>query len=102
MIYEELHRRFGAHVSERLRRDLTNAEFKMVDINDLTPWLEKRAEAAHAFYHKMLSNPLAVSEQDQTKAGEACRRWRDAEDLSYLVAIAEDVETHVLKKTAAK
>lgn len=91
MQYEELHRRYGTHVSQRVRSELSNSEFTHVSIEELPQWLEARADAAHDEYRQLLSNPLASSENDHAKAGIACRRWRNAEDLAYLVAIAEDV-----------
>jgi hypothetical protein len=93
MQYEELHHRYGNHVAQRVRRELTSTEISSVKIDDLTLWLENRAEVAHEEYRRLLNNPLASSDHDAAKTGEACRRWREAEDLAYLVAIAEDVGT---------
>ena len=91
MQYEELHRRYGSHVAQRVRRELTPSEFNQIRIEELAVWLETRAEAAHESYRRMLNNPLASSETEAATTGDACRKWREAEDLSYLVAIAEDV-----------
>jgi hypothetical protein len=91
LLYEELHRRYGTHVSQRVRRELTVEQFREIRIEDLPDWLEARAEAAHDEYRQLLNNPLASSEYDNMLSGAACQRWRDAEDLAYLVAIAEDV-----------
>ena len=91
MQYESLHRRFGSHVSQRIRRELTPSEFNTVEIDGLAEFLEVRAESAHEEYRRLLNNPLVSSEQDIGSAGEACRRWREYEDLAYLVAVAEDV-----------
>ncbi|MDE2029396.1 MAG: hypothetical protein KGI97_02410 [Alphaproteobacteria bacterium] len=95
MQYEDLHHRYGTHVSQRVKRELTPSEFNQVSIDNLPSWLEARADAAHETYRHLLSNPLAVSNKDQMRAGEACRRWRAAEDLAYLVVIAEDVSAAV-------
>jgi hypothetical protein len=92
MLYEELHRHYGTHVSQRVKRELSQAEFCEIEIEDLSSWLETRAEAAHLEYRNLLNNPLASSERDTALAGVACRCWRAAEDLAYLVAIANDVE----------
>ncbi len=94
MLYEELHSRFGTHVAQRIKRELTPTEFNQIDSDDLIEWLEMRAEAAHDAYRGLLNNPLASSEQDSRQAGEACRRWREAEDLAYLVAVADDVSAN--------
>ena len=91
MLYEELHSRFGTHVSQRVKRELSHSEFAEIVIDDLAHWLEARAEAAHEEYRGLLNNPLASSTKDSMRAGDACRRWREAEDLAYLVAVAEDV-----------
>lgn len=96
MHYEELHHRYGGHVSQRVRNELTESEFKHVSLNNLSHWLEKRAEDAHHRYRVLLNNPLASSEIDHARAGEACKRWRQAEDLAYLVAIATDTETRLM------
>ncbi len=91
MQYESLHSRFGSHVSQRVRRELTPSEFNTVEIESLAEYLEARAESAHEEYRRLLNNPLASSDKDIGSAGEACRRWRESEDLAYLVAVAEDV-----------
>ena len=95
MQYQELHSRYGTHVSQRLSRELTPAEFEQVDMETLPAWLEMRAETAHENYSRLLNNPMATAEFGAARAGEACRRWREAEDLAYLVVIAEDVGAHV-------
>lgn len=91
MQYEELQRRYGTHVSQRVRRELTPSEFNGVEIGNLTAWLENRAEVAHEEYRRLQNNPIISSRSDTAPIGEACRRWREAEDLAYLVVIAEDV-----------
>ncbi|MGB9153489.1 MAG: hypothetical protein WCD70_10430 [Alphaproteobacteria bacterium] len=91
MQYEELHRRYGLLVSQRLRRELTPSEFNQIDIELLPAWLEARAESAHEEYRRLQNNPLAADQIDAARIGNACRHWRESEDLAYLVAIAEDV-----------
>ena len=93
--YEDLHRRYGTHVSQRVRRELTPSEFSAVNIEQLQDWLEARAESAHEEYRRLLNNPLSSSETETGRTGEACRRWREAEDLAYLVAIADDVGANI-------
>ena len=91
MHYQELQSRYGVHVSQRICRELTPAEFEQVDVEALPSWLETRAESAHNVYRQRLSNPHASVDFEAARTGEACRRWREAEDLAYLVVIAEDV-----------
>jgi len=93
MEYDELHRRYGTHVAQRVRRELTSTEFNHIKLDELPLWLESRAETAHEEYRRLLNNPLASSDQDSAKTGKFCRHWREAEDLAYLVAVAEDVGT---------
>jgi type VI protein secretion system component VasA len=93
--YEDLHRRYGSTIAQRVRRELKDAEFNQIDIDDLALWLEARAEIAHENYRQLLNNPLTIIETNSTQAGEACRLWREAEDLAYLVAIAEDTSLDV-------
>ncbi|MDR3424531.1 MAG: hypothetical protein P4M13_05560 [Alphaproteobacteria bacterium] len=83
--------RYGAHVSLRIRNALTPSELDEIDIDHLQSWLEVRAESAHEEYLRLLSNPLSTPEHETRRTAEACRRWREAEDLAYLVVIAEDV-----------
>ncbi|MFA4993826.1 MAG: hypothetical protein WC521_00775 [Bdellovibrionales bacterium] len=90
MKYEDLHSRYGAYVSQRLQCELKTSEFESLKIDSLTEWLEVRAESAREEYLRLLSNPLIASEKGTTSTGSACRRWRIAEDLAYLVVIAED------------
>lgn len=91
MQYEELQARYGTHVSQRVKRELTPSEFNALDIDTLPEWLETRAEAAHEEYRHLLSNPLSSQEKDIGLTGEACRHWREAEDLAFLIAVADDV-----------
>ncbi len=79
------------HVAQRIRRELTPLELNSIDIDSLPEWLEARAESIHEEYARLLSNPLAVPEKVPSETGRACRRWREAEDLAYLVAVADDV-----------
>jgi hypothetical protein len=95
MTNEELRSRYGAHVLQRVRRELTSSEFNAVAIDALSAWLEARAESAHERYVRLLNDPLSASETGIPDTGAACTRWREAEDLAYLVAVAEDVGTRV-------
>ena len=89
MQYEELTRRYGSFVSQRLRAALTPSEFEEIDIDYLHAWLAAKAENAHENYRHLLSHPFAAPEDDIHSTGQACRQWREIEDLSYVIAIAE-------------
>ncbi|MGE3622652.1 MAG: hypothetical protein AB7H77_02085 [Bdellovibrionales bacterium] len=92
MIVEELYKRYGSHVARRVQQELSNAEFKEVSLAHLVRWLEKRAEAAHKAYLTRLENPLITEADELIKA--LYRRWQNAEELAYVIAIAEDVNQH--------
>jgi len=94
MLYEDLHRRFGSHVSQRVKRELSEAEFNQITVEKLSDFLMSRAEASHRDYQNLLNNPLVASMVDERRTKQASRRWREAEDLAYLVAVAEDVNAN--------
>src|SRR5262249_16033695 len=91
MLYEDLHQRYGSHITSRVRHELSFSEFNQVAVPELPAYLELRAEVAHREYQAGIENPL-VPEGSSLDA--LCRRWREAEDLSYLVTVAEDVSVH--------
>ena len=94
MTFDELARHYGPQVAQRLRHELTEAEFNQVSLDTLSLWLETRAEHAHKTYCNLLNQPQLDKNVNMT--GLACRRWREAEDLAYVVAIADDV-SHAVK-----
>lgn len=103
MTNEELNCRYGAHVSQRIGRELSASEFASVDIDDLPEWLDDRARTAHKVYLRLLGNPmLASTEKSANDTRDACRRWREAEDLAYLVSVAEDVGATAVRVASSK
>jgi len=92
LTFEELYSRYGSYISQRLRQDLLSSEFDMIELGGLPQWLEDRADKAHRNYLLLLNNPIlaAMDKKNVSNTGMACRRWREAEDLAYLVAIAEN------------
>lgn len=102
MTFDELQNRYGKHVSQRLRRELSSAELQSVSIDALPKWLETRAESAHEEYLNLLNGHLGKpSGKDAERSGEACHRWREAEDLAYIVVVAEDVGMNALATVLA-
>jgi hypothetical protein len=96
MNYEKLHNRYGAHVASRVHAALTGPEFEKVSLDELPEWLDSRAELAHKHYQICLANPFTTDETGADRGQQIdalYKRWQDADELSYLVAIAEDV-TH--------
>lgn len=91
MLYEDLHQRFGSHIAKRVQVELSASEFKQVDVEGLVLYLETRAEIAHKEYQSRVDNPFSRAKDGNMDA--LYQRWRDAEDLAYLVMVAEDVGT---------
>lgn len=94
MRYEELHERYGSHIAARVQLELSSAEFEQVVVDDLLTFLEKRAEIAHSEYQSYMTNPLrdeSVKGKEKFNPDVAHQRWREAEDLAYLIAIAQGV-----------
>jgi hypothetical protein len=97
MLYEELHQRYGNHIAKRVQQELSVAEFNQIAVPELLSYLELRAEAAHKEYRARLDNPFINEELGDSRSDYMdvlYRRWCEAEDLAYLVTIAEDVSTH--------
>jgi hypothetical protein len=101
MLFEELHNRYGAHVTRRVQQELTSSEFAQISIDQLPTWLETRAETAHQAYEQRLGNPFgdeAVAKKAKAAPSDSVdslyRRWREAEELAYIIAVAEDVTSH--------
>ena len=90
MIFEKLHKRYGSHVARRVQQELTTTEFGKIDLEDLPLWLETRAESAHRAYQAYVGNASA-NEPDGKRVAALYRHWQEAEELAYLITIAEDV-----------
>jgi hypothetical protein len=94
MIFEELHNRYGTHVARRVQQELTPVEFVEIALEGLPTWLEIRAETAHKEYQVRLDNPFINEELGRARddyVDVLYRRWREAEELAYIVTVAEDV-----------
>jgi hypothetical protein len=105
MVFEELHNRYGSHVARRVQNELTAAEFEGIAIDALAVWLERRAEGAHKEYQTRLDNPFINEELGAARTDYVdvlYRRWQDAEELAYLVAVAEDVSAQAHVAVAGK
>lgn len=100
MQYEELHSRFGPHTANKVVAELTPSEFGSIPIDNLAHYLELRAERAHNEYLFWISQGLFIHAASSALAPDINmlhKFWSDAEDLSYLVAVAEDVAVHFLR-----
>lgn len=92
MLYEELKQRYGNHIAKRVQRELASNEFNKIGVEDLPHYLETRAEKVAQDYKKIMENPL---ERGNVRSEVLQRCWREAEDLAYLVSVAEEVATTV-------
>ena len=98
MTYEELHQRFGTRLAQRVAVDLSPSELEKISLDDLTIYLERRAERAQKEYQDWLDYSLHYGETAKDRMPDINvlhDRWRAAEDLAYLVAIAEDVRVDI-------
>ncbi len=95
MQYQDLHQLYGTYIAKRVQHELHASEFNQVDIDGLTQYLELRAEAAHKEYHLRLDDPFNKEQLGGTSSSKVVdmlhRRWREAEELAYLIMVAEDV-----------
>jgi DNA repair exonuclease SbcCD ATPase subunit len=92
MIYEELQQRYGAHVAKRIQRELNQSEFSSVHLENLKNHLEQRVERTEKNYKSLMSNPL---ENGNVRSEILQKQWHEAENLAYLLSIAEDVSSTV-------
>ena len=92
MLYDELQQHFGSHIAKRVQSSLTRMEFQKVDVDKLRSYLEARAEASANCYKKLMDNPL---ERGNVRCEILHKQWSDAEDLVYLISVAEDVSLRV-------
>ena len=101
MDYQELHQRYGSHIAKRVQAELDSAEFNSVKLKELVPYLEFPAEAAEKEYQLRLYDPFKKNE-DETEGEDKIdllhHRWRDAEEIAYLVSVAEEVGLNVFKR----
>ena len=96
MIYEELQNRYGAYTAERIRQALTLDEFRQIDVDELVPLFEHRAEKVYQEYRTRISSPLPKDFLAGTKPAEYLsilrRRWQEAEEIAYSVLKADMIE----------
>lgn len=92
MLFDELQQRYGSHIAKRVKHGLAPTEFNSVNLEKLPAYLETRAEKAARDYKALMENPL---ERGNVRSEVLQKLWREAEDLAYILSIAEDVTTTV-------
>lgn len=92
MLYEEIRQRYGSHIAKRVQRELNQNEFNSLKVDDLHDYLESRAEKVGHDYRVIMANPF---ERGNVRSEVLQSRWREAEDLVYLLSVAEDVSLAV-------
>jgi hypothetical protein len=100
-VFEELHNRYGTHVALRVQKELSPAEFNELALGNFTHWLEERAMNAHRAYEARLENPLHANRSD-AEVGALYRRWQGAEELAFVVTVAEGAGPQRLKAVNGK
>jgi hypothetical protein len=94
MLYDELHRRFGNHIARRVLAELTRTEFLRAKAHALAEYLDLRAEVAHRVYQTYMDNPFGREKSDKDRKKQIdilYRLWHEAEDLAFVIAVAEGV-----------
>jgi hypothetical protein len=96
MHYQELHQRYGSSIANRVKTELHNSEFLQINLEELLPYLELRAEAAHKEYQIQLADRYSDGKisKHASLVDALHRRWKEAEELAYLLLVAEDVNTN--------
>ena len=92
MLLENIHQRYGGHIAKRIELELPASELAKVKIEQLLNFLEDRAEAAHSAYQTRLDQQMGTT--PDAAVDRLCQVWHDAEDLAYLISVAEDVSLH--------
>lgn len=92
MLFDELQKQYGMHIAKRVQHILTRSEFEKTTLENLPKFLEERAEKVALVYKSIMDNPI---ERGNVRSDILYTQWRDAEELSYLVAIAVDVSSTV-------
>jgi len=92
MRFEELKTISGGVVAERVRQALTLEQFDKINLQDLPDYLEDRAELSRRAYQDHLDSAGGrISEQEKMASvlNVLRRRWQEAEELAYLVLLAD-------------
>jgi tryptophan synthase alpha subunit len=98
MLYEDLRQRYGNHVAKRVQSELTRNEFHSVLLDDLPIYLAARAEKAAQKYRVAMENPI---DRGSARGEVAQKLWREAEDLAYLLSVAEEISATVRASVAS-
>jgi hypothetical protein len=92
MLYEDLRQRYGTHIAKRVQHELNRSEFERIVLENLPVHLEERADKMERDYQALMNNPM---ERGNVRSEILHKRWRDAEDLAYLLSVAEEVSMTV-------
>lgn len=88
MRIEELEKTYGPHVAKRVTREVGARELEPVSVDQLCHFLQARAERFNAEFKACMANPL---EQGNVRCELLQMKWHDAEELAYLLSVADDV-----------
>ncbi|MDD5585729.1 MAG: hypothetical protein PHY92_02090 [Alphaproteobacteria bacterium] len=92
MIFDELKDRYGSYAAEMVRQALTLEEFKDLEIEELVPYFELRAEKVYQEYSLRKEDPSSHNrrvEDVEAYLEVLRRRWQEAEELAHLVLAAD-------------
>jgi hypothetical protein len=89
MVFGELENRYGPYLAEMVRQVLTLDEFGSIDVEDVLPCLEERAERLFQAFRKSTSMEAGSDALTRPALVVLERRWQEAEDLVQKVTRAE-------------
>jgi hypothetical protein len=92
MVFEDLKNRYGPYAAEMVRQALTLEEFAGLEVEELVPYFELRAEKVYQEYRLHMDDPTTHNRHgDDVEAylNVLRRRWQEAEELAHLVLAAD-------------
>lgn len=92
MVFEELEQRYGPYAAEMIRQAVTLEDFAKLEIEELVPYFELKAERLYEEYRSRLhvAPPESAPVVSQTVYLDILkRRWQQAEEMAHFVLTAE-------------
>ncbi len=92
MIFDELQQRYGVYVAEMVRQALTLQQFEELEIEELAPYFEWRAEKVYQEYRTRRDAPPkgdVRGREREVYLNILRRRWQEADELATLVRKAD-------------
>ncbi len=92
MILEDLQQRYGLYLAELIRQALTLEEFDRLEMEELVPYFELRAERCYEEYrsrrHTLPPGEAPIVSQNNYVTI-LKTRWQQAEEMAHMILAAE-------------